>query len=234
MNILLSALFLLLLSYLAYRLIRLAWYKLHEIAGIEVGMSQYSLPPSPVSKQPLRLAYQANTPIPNTFGSDRRFGLLPHTVKSKQKVTSPKTRLRRQRYAAQAILGIDRAAIERMPTAAVILLDDINDKLIRYQEWQHEQSQQLDQQTQWLTENKFVLSRLIEQTIPEAVSQYDQIAKYHPSQLAEKIHGEMNAGEMLTEVLARVNNQLDELLNDLFQDVSQQFASTYRYVKNRT
>ena len=127
-----------------------------------------------------------------------------------------------------------------MPTAAVMLLDTIHDKLIRYQAWQRDQSQsgnQADhqhQQTQWLTENKFVVNRLIEQTIPEAVHQYDQIAKYHPSQLNQKIQGEMTAGEMLIEVLDRVNRQLDELLNEMFHEVSQQFASTYRYVKNRT
>ena len=85
-----------------------------------------------------------------------------------------------------------------------------------------------------MTENKFVVNRLIEQTIPEAVHQYDQIAKYHPSQLNQKIQGEMTAGEMLIEVLDRVNRQLDELLNEMFHEVSQQFASTYRYVKNRT
>ena len=44
----------------------------------------------------------------------------------------------------------------------------------------------------------------------------------------------MTAGDMLIEVLARVNLQLDELLNEMFHEVSQQFASTYRYVKNRT
>lgn len=49
-----------------------------------------------------------------------------------------------------------------------------------------------------------------------------------------KIEGEDNRGEMLIEVLARVNLQLDELLNEMFHEVSQQFASTYRYVKNRT
>ena len=125
-----------------------------------------------------------------------------------------------------------------MPTAAVMLLDTIHDKLIRYQAWQRDQSQSVNQpdhpQTQWLTENKFVVNRLIEQTIPEAVYQYDQIAKYHPSQLNQKIQGEMTAGEILIEVLARVNLQLDELLNEMFHEVSQQFASTYRYVKNRT
>ncbi|MFO1365792.1 MAG: hypothetical protein U1E91_06095 [Moraxella sp.] len=44
-----------------------------------------------------------------------------------------------------------------------------------------------------MTENKFVVNRLIEQTIPEAVHQYDQIAKYHPSRLNQKIQ-EMTAG----------------------------------------
>ena len=149
-----------------------------------------------------------------------------------------KAKNQQPRLSSPSILDIDGAAIERMPTAAVMLLDTIHDKLIRYQAWQRDQSQSVNQpdhpQTPWLTENKFVVNRLIEQTIPEAVYQYDQIAKYHPSQLNQKIQGEMTAGEILIEVLARVNLQLDELLNEMFHEVSQQFASTYRYVKNRT
>ena len=244
MNMLLSALVLLLLSYVAYRLIRLAWYKLHKIAGIEVGMSQYALPTSAVLKPPaMRLAYQANTLIPNTFGSDSRFELLPRAVNTKAKANSPKAKSLNAKLnrspLSQSILGIDMAVIERMPTPAVILLDEINDKLIRYHDWQRHQTMQAQtgqthQQTQWLTENKFVVNRLIEQPIPEAVSHYDQRAKYHPSHLNEKIYGELTAGEMLTDVLARVSHQLDELLSEMFREVSEQFASTYRYVKNRT
>lgn len=236
MNMLLSALVLLMLSYLAYRLLRLAWYKLHDMAGIEVGLSQYTLPTTVDStSQRMRLTHQAalpGMPIPNTFASDSRFELLPRAKHSTKKRKSTAT-VNQPTFAVQSMLGIDVATIGRMPTSAVMLLDAICDKLMRYQDWQREHSQP-NQQTAWLTENKFVVNRLIEQTIPEAISQYDQIAKYHPSQLAEKITHGMTAGEMLTDVLVRVNVQLDELLNDLFQDVSQQFASTYRYVKQRT
>lgn len=232
MNMLLSALVVVVLSYLVYRLLRQAWYKLHDVAGIEVGLSQYALPTTfDSTSQPMRLTHQVNMPIPNTFASDSRFELLRAKPSNKQKLS--KAALTQRPFAVQSILGIEVATIERMPTSAVMLLDAIHDKLIRYQNWQREQSQP-NQQTQWLTENKFVVNRLIEQTIPEAVSQYDQIAKYHPTQLTEKITNGMTAGEMLTDVLVRVNVQLDELLNDLFQDVSQQFASTYRYVKQRT
>lgn len=243
MNILLGillAVLTVLISFLVYRWIRLAWYKLHDMAGIEVGMSQYSVPPPASLAKPktMRLAYQSNLPIPNTFGSDSRFELMPDASKNARDKKWFKAKNQQPRLSSPSILGIDGASIERMPTAAVMLLDTIHDKLIRYQAWQRDQSQSVNQpdhpQTPWLTENKFVVNRLIEQTIPEAVHQYDQIAKYHPSQLNQKIQGEMTAGEILIEVLARVNLQLDELLNEMFHEVSQQFSSTYRYVKNRT
>lgn len=233
MYMLLSALVVVVLSYLVYRLLRQAWYKLHDVAGIEVGLSQYALPTTlDATAQPMRLTQQAGMPIPNTFASNGRFDLLPRTKYLTKKRRSKAT-LNPPTFAAQAMLGIDVATIGRMPTSAVILLDAICDKLVRYQDWQREHSQP-NQQAAWLTEDKFVVNRLIEQTIPEAISQYDQIAKYYPSQLTQTITNDMTAGEMLTDVLVRVNVQLDELLNDLFQDVSQQFASTYRYVKQRT
>ena len=57
-----------------------------------------------------------------------------------------------------------------------------------------DQSQSANQpdhlQTQWLTENKFVVNRLIEQTIPKLYTSGDQIAKYHPSQLNQKFRGD--------------------------------------------
>lgn len=85
MNILLSVLLIVLISFLVYRWIRLAWYKLHDMAGIEVGMSQYSVPPtaSPAKPKTMRLAYQSNLPIPNTFGSDSRFNLMPRASNKK-------------------------------------------------------------------------------------------------------------------------------------------------------
>ena len=87
MNILLGillAMLILLISFLVYRWIRLAWYKLHDMAGIEVGMSQYSVPPTASLAKPetMRLAYQSNLPIPNTFGSDSRFKLMSRASKN--------------------------------------------------------------------------------------------------------------------------------------------------------
>ena len=102
-------------------------------------------------------------------------------------------------------MGIDGASIERMPTAAVMLLDTIHDKLIRYQAWQRDQSQSANQpdhpQTQWLTENKFVVNRLIEQTILKQYTSMTKLPNIIPVS-SIKNSREMTAGEMLIEVLA--------------------------------
>lgn len=143
MNILLGILLTVLISFLVYRWIRLAWYKLHDMAGIEVGMSQYSVPPTalPAKPETMRLAYQSTLPIPNTFGSDSRFELMPRASKKAINKKWFKAKNQQPRLSSPSILGIDGASIERMPTAAVMLLDTIHDKLIRYQAWQRDQSQ---------------------------------------------------------------------------------------------
>ncbi|MFO1365794.1 MAG: hypothetical protein U1E91_06105 [Moraxella sp.] len=66
MNILLGILLTVLISFLVYRWIRLAWHKLHDMAGIEVGMSQYSVQPtaSPAQPKTMRLAYRQTCQFP--------------------------------------------------------------------------------------------------------------------------------------------------------------------------
>lgn len=147
MNILLGILLTVLISFLVYRWLRLAWYKLHDMAGIEVGMSQYSVPPTASLAKPetMRLAYQSNLPIPNTFGSDSRFELMPRASKNASNKKWFKAKNQQPRLSSPSILGIDGASIERLPTAAVMLLDTIHDKLIRYQAWQRDQSQSANQ-----------------------------------------------------------------------------------------
>lgn len=126
--------------------------------------------------------------------------------------------------------------INRMPTEAVVVLDRIHHKLERYLDWQQAQQSQ-PQSTQAtavpLSERRFVLDKLISQTIPEAVNQYDQLARFNPHQLSQKIHDNMTAGDMLIAVLLGVDKQTDELLHELNQQVSSQLATTYHYVKSR-
>ena len=110
-------------------------------------MSQYSVPPPASLAKPktMRLAYQSNLPIPNTFGSDSRFNLMPPASKNASNKKWFKAKTQQLRLSSPSILGIDGASIERMPTAAVMLLDTIHDKLIRYQAWQRDQSQSASQ-----------------------------------------------------------------------------------------
>ena len=114
MNILLGillAVLTVLISFLVYRWIRLAWYKLHDMAGIEVGMSQYSVPPPASLAKPktMRLAYQSTLPIPNTFGSDSRFNLMPRASKNASNKKWFKAKNQQPRLSSPSILGIDGA-----------------------------------------------------------------------------------------------------------------------------
>lgn len=80
---------------------------------------------------------------------------------------------------------------------------------------------------------KFVLDKLISETIPEAVNHYDQLARFNPHQLTQKIYHDMTAGDILIQVLLGVDKQIDELLDELNQQVSQKLATTYHYMKSR-
>ena len=44
----------------------------------------------------------------------------------------------------------------------------------------------------------------------------------------------MTAGDMLTDLFLEIDYELDELLDELHQTVTNRLASTHRYVKSRT
>lgn len=195
------------------------WHKMHDIVGIEVGQSRYTP----------QIGYEPPTTLPNTFGSDERLQLISQQNPTQ---TNKKWQTRHGKIPAMSqLVGITEEKLNLMPTEAVVILDRINGKMLRYTAWQQENSLE---QTQWLTEKQFVLNRLISQTIPEAVNQYDQLARFSPHQLQQKIHDNLTAGDMLIAVLLEVDKQVDELINELHQMVTNQLATTYRYVKSRT
>lgn len=199
--------------------LKTAWRKMHEIAGIEVGTSPLSLP-----QMTDNIGYQPNTPLPN------------HITKQHERLTTDNQQMITTKHgkisAMPLLVGLSVDKINLMPTEAVIILDRIHDKLSRYQAWQQE-SDATSEEVAWLTEKKFVLDRLIHQTIPEAINHYDQLARFNPYQLNQKIHHDMTASDILLEVLLGVDKQIDELLYELNQQVSQKLATTYHYMKAR-
>lgn len=202
----------------AKKLLGFSWRKMHEIAGIEVGTSAYSLP---YEERPM-LSYDNS---------------VSHNVaKLQQHFSQPNNQVLQTKHgkisAMPLFTGVNVDKINLMPTEAVVILDRIHDKLSRYYAWQHENAQSTQSES-WLTEQKFVLDRLVSQTIPEAVNHYDQLARFNPHQLTQKIHHNMTASDILIEVLLGVDKQVDELLNELNQQVSQKLATTYHYMKAR-
>lgn len=199
--------------------LKMAWRKMHEIAGIEVGTSPLSLPQTTAN-----IGYQPSTPLPNNIA--KQFERL--TADNQQMITTKHGKI----SPMPLLVGLNVDKINLMPTEAVVILDRIHDKLSRYQAWQQE-SEATSEEVAWLTEKKFVLDRLINQTIPEAINHYDQLARFNPYQLTQKIHHDMTASDILIEVLLGVDKQIDELLHELNQQVSQKLATTYHYVKTR-
>lgn len=207
----------LLIMFAGFKVIGKIWHKMHDIVGIEVGQSRHTP----------QLGYEPPTTLPNTFGSDNSLQLI-----NQQNSNNKQWQTRHGKLPAMLqLVGITEDKLNLMPTEAVVILDRINGKMVRYTAWQQEN--QLEQ-TQWLTEKQFVLNRLISQTIPEAVNQYDQLARFNPYHLQQKIHDNLTAGDMLIAVLLEVDKQIDELINELHQQVTNQLATTYRYIKSRT
>lgn len=200
---------------------------MHDIAGIEVGTSRHSLPP--------QISYTPSTAIPNSIGNNLDYQLMSSNVLQNSKKNLLKTKHGKM-SPMPLFQDLSLEQINRMPTEAVVVLDRIHHKLERYLDWQQAQQSQ-SQSTQTtavpLSERRFVLDKLISQTIPEAVNQYDQLARFNPHQLSQKIHDNMTAGDMLIAVLLGVDKQTDELLHELNQQVSSQLATTYHYVKSR-
>lgn len=210
--------FILVVGWLLKTVIGRVWQKMHHLVGIETGLPN----PNPSHQ----LDYRPNQPLPSHLPNGEPL-YEPRQWRTKHGKVP----------AMPQLAGINVDNLNRMPTEAVIILDRIHDKLTRYQAWRQQNTQSTAQgqtPTAWLTERQFVLDKLVNETISEAVNQYDQIARFHPHQLSQIIHDNMTASDMLIAVLQSVDGQIDELLGELYQQASQQLATTYRYVKSRT
>ena len=127
---------------------------------------------------------------------------------------------------------VDESTLNAMPIEAVAVLDRINHKLSRYREWSTELN---DSQEEWICERKYVINKLIKESIPEAINYYEQLLRFSPHRTKNNIvQGNMTAGDLLTDLFLEIDYELDELLDELHQMVVSRLASTHRYVKSRT
>lgn len=127
---------------------------------------------------------------------------------------------------------VDERTLNAMPIEAVAILDRINHKLRRYREWSTELN---GTQQEWFCERQFVIDKLINESIPEALNHYEQLLRFSPYRTKHNtVHGNMTAGDMLTDLFLEIDYELDELLDELHSLVLNRLASTHRYVKSRT
>lgn len=125
---------------------------------------------------------------------------------------------------------VDPDILNAMPIEAVAVLDRINGKLSRYREW----SAELNDDS-FHNERKFVIDKLIKESIPEAIYHYQQLKRFSPHRTKNSVvQSNMTAGDLLTDLFLQIDYELDELLDELHQTVVNRLASTHRYVKNRT
>lgn len=230
MGLLIIALVWLLILAVLLKGLLVLWHKMHALVGIEVGYPN----------EALLLSHQPSVAVPVNVPSKSKLALSP--------LNQPKTRLKKSRQpywhtrhgnipSLVYLTGVNVDNIDRMPSQAVNVLISINERLAQYLSWQQQAQSNATDSTltqNWLTEKQFVIERLITQTIPEAVAQYDQLARFNPQRLSQPIHDDMTAGEMLVAVLRAVDEQLLGVLDETFEQASLQLASTYRYVKSRT
>ncbi|MES1965258.1 hypothetical protein M0N77_07950 [Psychrobacter sp. AH5] len=127
---------------------------------------------------------------------------------------------------------VDEATLNAMPIEAVAILDRINGKLKRYRDWSDELNEEQQQQH---NERQFVIDKLVNESIPEALRHYEQLLRFSPHRTKNSmVQGKMTAGDMLTDLFLEIDYELDELLDELHQTVLNRLASTHRYVKSRT
>ncbi|WP_298973347.1 hypothetical protein [uncultured Psychrobacter sp.] len=127
---------------------------------------------------------------------------------------------------------VDEATLNAMPIEAVAILDRINGKLKRYRDWSDELNEEQQQQH---NERQFVIDKLVNESIPEALHHYEQLLRFSPHRTRNTmVQGSMTAGDMLTDLFLEIDYELDELLDELHQTVLNRLASTHRYVKSRT
>lgn len=126
---------------------------------------------------------------------------------------------------------INEATLNAMPIEAVAILDRINGKLKRYRDW----SGELNNEAQQHNERQFIIDKLINESIPEALYHYEQLLRFSPHRTKNNtIQGTMTASDMLTDLFLEIDYELDELLDELHHTVMSRLASTHRYVKSRT
>ena len=126
---------------------------------------------------------------------------------------------------------VDTNTLNAMPIEAVAILDRINGKLKRYRDW----SSEINEQPQQHNERQFIIDKLVNESIPEALHHYEQLLRFSPHRTKNNtVQGSMTAGDMLTDLFLEIDYELDELLDELHQRVMNRLASTHRYVKSRT
>lgn len=127
---------------------------------------------------------------------------------------------------------LSRDDIGALSPTAQQLLWQINDKLARYQNWCNAAPN--DQAAPPLTEAQFVLNRLLQDTLPNVLQRYLQLARYTPEHLRATTADNLSADDMLIKILQQTEGQLDTLLAERHADTVAQLASDYRYVQART
>lgn len=127
---------------------------------------------------------------------------------------------------------LSRDDIAALSPTAQQLLWRINDKLARYQNWCNAAPN--DQAAPPLTEAQFVLNRLLQDTLPNVLQRYLQLARYTPEHLRATTADNLSADDMLIKILQQTEGQLDTLLAERHADTVAQLASDYRYVQART
>lgn len=223
------------LLWLLLKVAKKAWYLLHDIAGLD---------PRPLPYQRSHLiAHHSNQALPIPL---QRQEILQNAELSEQFVAIPSLGDNTQTQASLSkywqvkhgkvtpltyIPSMTAKKIFEVPSEALVILDRINDKMSRYTVWRSELS---DINETWLTEKQYAINRLINESIPEAVNHYDQLARFDPHRVQHtKINGEMTASDMLIDVLQEVDSQLDNLIDELYQQTVHKLASMHRYVKTR-
>lgn len=225
----------------AYFLLKKIWYVMHDIAGID---------PRPVRYQHSHLiAHHPNQALPTELNGE---DVLQHAELSEpfqslnQAQNSTTQAMTHQSQASLSkywhvkhgkvtpltyLPSITAEKIHEVPSEALVILDRINDKMARYTVWRSELS---DINETWLTEKQYAINRLINESVPEAVNHYDQLARFDPHRVSHtKINGEMTASDILIDVLQEVDNELDSLIDELYQQTVHKLASMHRYVKTR-
>lgn len=215
------------------------WLKLHEIAGISPRTVRYQqshlLTHHPNQALPTSLNEQdflQNAEISEPFQAVNTPQFSQSTAHQSQSSLSKYWHVKHGKVTPLTHLpSMTAEKIHEVPSEALVILDRINDKMARYMVWRSELN---NINETWLTEKQYAINRLINESIPEAVNHYDQLARFDPNRVKHtKINGDMTASDILIDVLQEVDSQLDSLIDELYQQTVHKLASMHRYVKTR-